>query len=221
MFYGDVLRVGSIFGLDGDGGINDDSNIGIFSDVSNGGQLGIRFKLIANFFISLTSTTGTRVIQTTEEEQSPSSVPMGVGVQIGHAGRNARRFEKRMQEMLKTGNAGAGHELKYRKAIWWWRHANGKTLTVDGRELSVINIGGEFAAPFPLDDLKVHGHVTTNPANGRIYDGDYDFEPRVMLNSDNELRITIRNILNEAAIKQHGPGKPFKIQYRYGDSDFD
>ena len=79
-----VLRdpIGSIFSRGG-GGINDDRNGGIFSDVSNGGQLGISFKLIANFFISVTSTTGTRQIQTTEEEQSPSSVPMGVSKQEG------------------------------------------------------------------------------------------------------------------------------------------
>ena len=151
---------------------------------------------------------------------SAGAVKGAIAQKSGHAGRIERRFEKRMQEMLKTGNAGAGHELTYKEAIWWWRNANGATLTVDGRELSVINIGGEFAAPFPLDDLKVHGHVTTNPANGRIYDGMYDFEPRVMPNPNNQMKITIRNMLNEAAIKQHGAGTPFEIQYRYEDSDF-
>ncbi|WP_157608225.1 hypothetical protein [Teredinibacter turnerae] len=139
----------------------------------------------------------------------------------GRSGAAERAFERRMQAMLKTGNAGAGHELTYKEAIWWWRNANGATLTVDGRELFVINIGGEFVAPFPLGDLKVHGHVTTNPANDRIYDGMYDFEPRVMPNPNDQMKITIRNMLNEAAINQHGPGTPFEIQYRYEGSDFD
>lgn len=147
--------------------------------------------------------------------------------QAGHAGRQARlrderaaAFEQRMQNMLADGHAGIGHELTYEEAKWWWRNANGKTLTVDGRELSVMNVGGEFATPWPLDDLKVHGHVTTNPANGRIYDGMYDFEPRVMPNPGNSPRIAMRNYLNQRAIEQHGPGTPFEIQYRYEDSFF-
>ena len=79
-----VLRdsIGSIFSRGG-GGINDDSNGGIFSDVSIGGQLGISFRLLFNFFISITSNTETRQIQTTEEEQSPASRPMGGGGQQG------------------------------------------------------------------------------------------------------------------------------------------
>ena len=71
---------GSIFGRGG-GGINDDRNGGIFSNVFFGDRLSVRFNLISNFFISITSNTETRQIQTTEEEQSPSSKPMGVGAQ--------------------------------------------------------------------------------------------------------------------------------------------
>lgn len=146
----------------------------------------------------------------------------------GHNGRNeklrdqrAAEFEDRMQQMLADGHAGIGHELTYDEAKWWWQNANGKTLTVDGRELSSMSVGGgEFATPWPLDDLKVHGHVTTNPANGRIYDGMYDFEPRVMPNPNSSPRIALRNYLNLRAIEQHGPGKPFEIQYRYDDSYF-
>ncbi|MGH1485966.1 MAG: PAAR domain-containing protein [Cellvibrionaceae bacterium] len=147
--------------------------------------------------------------------------------QGGHAGRIARQkeqaaieFEERMQKMLEDGHAGVGHELSYEEAKWWWRNAEGKTLTVDGRVLSSMDVGAEFATPWPLDDLKVHGHVTTNPANGRIYDGMYDFEPRVMPNPNYSPRIAMRNYLNERAIEQHGPGTPFEIQYRYEDSFF-
>ena len=145
----------------------------------------------------------------------------------GHAGRTARlrdereaAFEERMQQMLANGHAGIGHELTYEEAKWWWKNANGKTLTVDGRELSVLDIGSEFATPWPLDNLKVHGHVTTNPVNGRIYDGMYDFEPRVMPNPNYSPKIAMRNYLNERAIAQHGSGNPFEIQYRYDDSFF-
>ena len=74
--------IGGIFGRGG-GGINDDRNGGIFSNVFFGDRLSVRFNLISNFFISITSSTGTRVIQTAEEEQSPSSVPMGVGAHEG------------------------------------------------------------------------------------------------------------------------------------------
>ena len=74
-----VLRdpIGSIIGRGG--GINDDPNGGINSDLYFGGLPS--FRLIFNFFISITSNTETRQIQTTEEEQSPASRPMGVGAQ--------------------------------------------------------------------------------------------------------------------------------------------
>ncbi|WP_444885233.1 RHS repeat-associated core domain-containing protein [Microbulbifer sp. PSTR4-B] len=137
---------------------------------------------------------------------------------IGHAGRIARRFEKRMQKMLANGHAGVGHELSYKEARWWWRNAGGKTLIVDGRELSTVDIGGEFVVPWPLDDLKVHGHVTTNPQNGRIYDGMYDFD--VKPNPNGQIKMYIRNLLNEIAIDQHGQGTPFEIEYRYEDEYF-
>ena len=76
-----VLRdpIGSIFGRGGD--INDDPNGGINSDVYFGGLPS--FRVISNFFISITSNTETRQIQTTEEEQSPASRPMGAGAQKG------------------------------------------------------------------------------------------------------------------------------------------
>ena len=78
-----VLRdpIGSIFGRGGD--INDDPNGGINSDVYFGGLLSVSFRVISNFFISITSNTETRQIQTTEEEQSPASRPMGAGAQEG------------------------------------------------------------------------------------------------------------------------------------------
>ena len=74
-----VLRdpFGSVFGRGG--GINDDPNGGINSDVYFGGLPS--FRVIFNFFIFITSNTETRQIQTTEEEQSPASRPMGVGAQ--------------------------------------------------------------------------------------------------------------------------------------------
>ena len=71
---------GSVFGRGG--GINDDPNGGINSDVYFGGLPS--FRLIFNFFISITSNTETRQIQTTEEEQSPASRPMGAGGQKGN-----------------------------------------------------------------------------------------------------------------------------------------
>ena len=74
-----VLRdpFGSIFGRGG--GINDVRNGGINSDVYFGGLPSVSFRVIFNFFISITSNTETRQIQTTEEEQSPASRPMGAG----------------------------------------------------------------------------------------------------------------------------------------------
>ena len=76
-----VLRdpIGSVFGRGG--GINDDPNGGINSDVYFGDLPSVSFRLIFNFFISITTNTETRQIQTTEEEQSPASRPMGVGAQ--------------------------------------------------------------------------------------------------------------------------------------------
>ena len=80
-----VLRdpIGSIFGRGGS--INDDRNGGIYSDVYFGGLPSVSFRLISNFFISITSNTVTRQIQTSDEEQSPASRPMGAGAQEGAA----------------------------------------------------------------------------------------------------------------------------------------
>ena len=82
--------------------------------------------------------------------------------------------------------------------------------------LGVIDVEGEFAVPWTLDDLKVHSHVTTNSANGSIYDGMYDFD----IKPNGEIKMSIRNYLNAEAIKQHGAGTPFQIQYRYEDKFF-
>jgi hypothetical protein len=128
------------------------------------------------------------------------------------------KFQERMQVMLARGHAGKGHRLSYVEAQWWWRSANGKSLIVDGRMLSVWNVGGEFASPFPLDDLKVHGHVTTNKSNGRIFDGMYDFDRKP--NPDNQIKMAVRNMLNEIAIWEHGKGVPYEIEYRYDDKFF-
>ena len=61
--------------------INDDPNGGINSDVYFGGLPSVSFRVIFNFFIFITSNTEMRQIQTTEEEQSPASRPMGAGAQ--------------------------------------------------------------------------------------------------------------------------------------------
>lgn len=68
-----------------------------------------------------------------------------------------------------------------------------------------------------LDDLKVHGHVTLNPENNRIYDGWYDFNS--MAGSINPL-VFLRERLNNRAIVEHGFGTPFEIQYRYESKYF-
>lgn len=128
----------------------------------------------------------------------------------------------KMAPVLENGGVlGKGIELTWQDSLWWWRNANGMTLTIDGRILDVWNIFGEFAAPTPLDDLKVHGHVTTNPDNGRIYDGTFEFEPRVMDGAWYNLKVQMRNRLNLTAIQEAGPGTPFEIQYRYEDSFFE
>ncbi|WP_345552509.1 hypothetical protein [Microbulbifer aestuariivivens] len=127
-----------------------------------------------------------------------------------------------MQTMLSNGHAGKGHKLTWEESKWWWTNAEGKALTVDGRVLSTMEVSGsEFVVPLPLDDLKVHGHVATNPENGRIYDGYFDFEPRVMPNPNYSPVIFMRNILNDAAIREVGPGTPYEIQYRYEDKYFE
>lgn len=138
------------------------------------------------------------------------------------------QLDDRMFRMFVDGHAGKGNKLTYEQAKWWWRNAGGKPLVVDGRELTVWRTSkdSQIAAPMPLDDLKVHGHVSTNPANGRIYDAGYDFEPKVMAMPQDadivdKVRITSRNFLNELAIDEHGKGTPFKIVYRYEDKDFE
>ncbi|MFT5758322.1 MAG: RHS repeat-associated protein [Alteromonadaceae bacterium] len=125
---------------------------------------------------------------------------------------------KRGTEIIRLGHAGKGNELSYAEA--WYLYKNvpkGFELTVDGRVVG--DIGGKMATPFPLDSLKVHGHVSLN-AQGRIKPGMYDFDPVVMSNPNNSLRIYIRNELNQIAIRQHGAGNPYLIKYSYDDKDF-
>lgn len=130
--------------------------------------------------------------------------------------------DQRMLSMLDAGHAGKDHHVTYQEARWWWKNGGGETLIVDGRALGTIEVGGRLmVSPFPfLDDLKVHGHVSINPGNGRIYDGYYDFEPRTMANPNNNPLIAIRNSLNLQAIEEHGAGTPFEIEYRYEDKYF-
>ncbi|MER2490300.1 hypothetical protein, partial [Catenovulum sediminis] len=148
--------------------------------------------------------------------------------QKGPAGRVARKhaaFEERMQNMLETGYAGDGHRLTYAEAKWWWRNANGATLSIDGSTVDVWDLRGvglgEWASPVPhLDNLKVHGHVRTSAASGNqwIFDGDYDFNyqyPDNYLNPLNVIKTGYRNLLNAAAIIEHGDGRPYHIQYLY------
>jgi hypothetical protein len=127
-------------------------------------------------------------------------------------------FDAYMQGMLTAGHAGKGHHLTYRESTWLWRNGGGAPIVVDGRVITVWNVTGEFAAPFPLDDLKVHGHVTTNRVNNRIFDGRYDFN--VIPNPDWQLKMGIRNVLNRMAISEHGAGDSYWINYRYTDADF-
>ncbi|WP_120497598.1 hypothetical protein [Kiloniella sp. EL199] len=144
------------------------------------------------------------------------------------------QLDDKMFRMFVDGHAGKGNKLTYEQAKWWWRNAGGKPLVVDGRELKVWKVGDEheIAAPtslddpWSLDDLKVHGHVSTNPKNGRIWDGKYDFKPREMSVPEDagivdKIRVGSRNFLNERAIDEHGKGTPFWIRYRYEDKDFE
>ncbi|MDC2889336.1 hypothetical protein [Psychrosphaera algicola] len=125
---------------------------------------------------------------------------------------------ERGTEIIRLGHAGKGNELSYAEAWYIYKNApKGFELTVDGRVVG--DIGGKMATPFPLDSLKVHGHISLN-AQGRIKPGMYDFDPVVMSNPNNSLRIYIRNELNQIAIRQHGAGNPYLIKYSYDDKDF-
>ena len=125
---------------------------------------------------------------------------------------------ERGNEIIRIGHAGKGNELSYAEAWYIYKNApKGFELTVDGRVIG--DIGGKMATPFPLDSLKVHGHVSLD-SQGRIKPSMYDFAPVVMPNPNNSLRIYIRNELNQIAIKQHGAGNPYLIKYSYDDKDF-
>ena len=146
----------------------------------------------------------------------------------GHAGRLNKKsadFSKRMNDMLKSGYAGDGHLLTYSEAKWWWKNAEGATLSVDGSMVGVWDLRsiglGEWASPVPhLDNLKVNGHVRTSPESGhtRVYDGPYDFNyqrPDNYLNPLDIYKTGARNFLNRVAIAEHGKGTVFQIQYLY------
>ncbi|WP_444997555.1 hypothetical protein [Aliikangiella sp. IMCC44359] len=54
------------------------------------------------------------------------------------------------------------------------------------------------------------------------YFGDlYEFAPRIMDNPSGNEIITMRNLLNLQAIKEHGSGTPYLIRYRYEDEHFE
>ncbi|WP_125564781.1 hypothetical protein [Pseudoalteromonas rubra] len=125
---------------------------------------------------------------------------------------------ERGNEIIRLRHAGKGNELSYAEAWYIYKNApKGFELIVDGRVIG--DIGGKMATPFPLDSLKVHGHVSLD-SKGRINPGMYDFDPVVMPNPNNSLRIYIRNELNQIAIEQHGAGNPYLIKYSYDDKDF-
>ncbi|WP_412972450.1 RHS repeat domain-containing protein [Glaciecola sp. MF2-115] len=135
-------------------------------------------------------------------------------------------FEIRMQEVLRVGHAGKNHHLTYEEAMWLYQNGNGTAISVDGNVLDILEVGGsKIATPFPyIDDLKVHGHVSTYVTESgevRIKDGPYDFHPRIMKNPTNSPITAMRNLLNLRAIKEHGEGTPFMINYKYEDRDFE
>jgi len=113
------------------------------------------------------------------------------------------------KETLLAG-AQDGH-LTLDEANAWYRYGNGQTLTVDGNKLSYIRTGltdskGRYTAIVVGTDYLVHGQVTINEANGRIFDGYYDFEMHGNL---------IRDFATRLGHMVAGQGKPYLIQYRY------
>ncbi|XOV79630.1 MAG: tandem-95 repeat protein [Aestuariibacter sp.] len=122
-------------------------------------------------------------------------------------------------EMIRVGHSGKGNILSYEAAWFLYKFAphNFKDIIVDGREIPDM-LG--MAAPWPLDNTKVHGHISLD-SNGRLKSGMYDFYPIQMQASFWNLQRVIRNKLNRVAIEQHGVGKPFNIKYSYDDKDFE
>ena len=87
--------------------------------------------------------------------------------------------------------------------MWWWKNADGMTLRVDGRMITTTEVLGEEIA----SDVLVHGQVVTNPDNGRIYDGPYDFKPVNMNNPNNSPLTYLWNSVNLHLRERHGTGQ--------------
>ncbi len=157
-----------------------------------------------------------RTDDTTKERASKAK--RCTGGQMCRGPKAYKAMVSRMSRILENGGrAPIRHRITRQEAKWWWQNAAGMDLIVDGRVLSTTRIGDSVIA----SDVLVHGQVVTNPANGRIYDGHYDFEPLVMENRDNSALIGLRNLVNRHLREQHGPGTPFLIKYRYEDTHFE
>lgn len=138
-------------------------------------------------------------------------------------GRQPLGFEEHMQNMLANGYAGDGHHLTIEEAYWWWKHAAGTTLIVDG---SVLTSDGWLNRIFGWDmvgpswsDTSVHGSEETD-TDGRLTTAVFDWDHKPFFESlwpQDVLKRSARNYLNWNGRQEFGPGTPFIIRFRYDE----
>lgn len=98
-----------------------------------------------------------------------------------------------------------------------FKKGNGQPIIVDQGKLTVIYRrnpdGSSRAIVYGIEDYAVHGQVSINPENMRIYDAPYEFE----WHPNNSVGNMLRNYGNIFGRALNGDGTPFMIQYRGGD----
>lgn len=109
-------------------------------------------------------------------------------------------------------NVHDGH-LTFTEARAWYKAGNGQQVAVDASRLTVMltkNSDGSVRAAVTGADWLVHGNVTVNFKNMKIFDGLYDFEWHPMNNSQDVLR----NAQNVGGRLINGSGVPYWIHYQ-------
>jgi hypothetical protein len=119
-------------------------------------------------------------------------------------------MSRKRQILLKKAKDG---HLTLEEANTWYRYGRGKPIYVDGNRLKYTIVGknpnGTYSAIITssINDFLVYGHVTVNPANGRIYYDKYDF--------DFHGYDPVRNIETLIGGMVAGSGQPFEIRIDY------
>ncbi len=148
-----------------------------------------------------------------------------------HSPSELENIDQKVESYIQKGYVPPGEILDYREVVplviaLTERNITGFVLRLDGR---LYDTWGGMAAPLPIDNLKVLGHVSKDKTTGRLEGDSYEFRDVVQKSADfkwrepihsvyKKMKTYLRNQLNIIAIEQHDGRLFYDAQ---GNLDYD